>query len=75
MTNEKLYNLNNDLKEKGTDLPSVFLMRYFSGLTIDEIAEKLMCSTVEVENKLQTIEHVVWTKFHPFNYYQGEFKR
>ena len=63
MTNEKLFNLNNDLKNEGSDLPSVFLMRYFSGISIEEIAEKLFCCPLEIEDKIKTIESIVERKF------------
>lgn len=62
MTTEKLFNLNNDLKEEGSDLPSIFLMRYFSGLSIEEIAEKLFCSPLEIETKIKTIEAIIERK-------------
>lgn len=60
---ERLEGLKTELLENGSDLPTVFIMRYFSNLTIAEIAESLFCSENDVVKKLTTIEKVVASRF------------
>lgn len=56
--------LKNELLASGSDLPSVFIMRFYSKLSTKEIAEIMLCSEIEVESKLKTIEAIV-SKFNP----------
>lgn len=51
--------LKNELLVSGSDLPSVFIMRFYSKLSIKEISEIMLCSESEVESKLKTIEAIV----------------
>ena len=51
--------LKNDLLASGSDLPSVFIMRFYSKLSTKEIAEVMLCTESEVESKLKTIEAIV----------------
>lgn len=63
---EKLYDLKDRLAARDSTLPTVFIMRYFEGFSVSEIAETLLVSTDEVESKLQTIDYVVWEIFNTF---------
>ena len=51
--------LKNELLASGSDLPSVFIMRFYSKLSTKEIAEVMLCTESEVESKLKTIEAIV----------------
>lgn len=51
--------LKNELLASGSDLPSVFIMRFYSKLSTKEIAEIMLCSESDVESKLKTIEAIV----------------
>lgn len=57
---EKLYDLKARLAARDSTLPAVFLMRYFQEMTVSEIAEALFVEANEVEEKLKTIDYVVW---------------
>lgn len=63
---EKLAGLKAELLRHGSDLPTVFIMRYFEDMKLEEIAEALLVEPREVETKLATIDDVVWTRFNTF---------